>query len=1184
MYILKAFLLALVVTNTIVPARLSRAHAAYGTAAQADMRELVLGAPIEREIGGGEAHAYRITLASGQYLRVVVDQRGINVSLNIIRDNQSLGEVNSEDSAQESERVSLVTEKAGEYRLEVRSVEKNAVAGHYKIEIAELRAATTQDSNRILAERAYAEGQLLRWQQTAESKRKAIEKLEVALPLWQAVADRREEAVILSSIGEVYRDMGDNPKALEYYNRALPLLKGFDSSKEETALLVNIGEAYRELGEYRKALDYQHQALPRIRASGNHQREAVVLNNIGLAHRSLGETDKALDYYGQALQIRRSGGDRLGEARTLANIGSVYWSVGELPKALEYYNQALPIIRATGNRQLEANTISNVGSTYSSMGENQKALEYYHQALDLRRAVGDRRGEAMTLSNMGLAYYVLGEKQKALEYYTLSLPLRRVTGDRQGEGTTLNNIGSLYRSVGEYEKALEFFDQALALRRAVGDRQGESQTLNNIGVAYRFMGEPRKALEYYQQALPLQQAVGDRLGEAASLSNIGLFYASTGEHQKAMEYYQRSLPISRTAGDRLGEADSLADIGSVYAARGDGQNALEHFIKSLAISRAIGDRRSEAITLSDMARVKRDQDQLAEARADMEGALEIIESLRTKVASQYRASYFALNQNYYEFYTDLLMRLDKRQASAGHAAAALFAAERARARSLLETLAEARTDIRQGAEPALLERERTLQQQLNAKADRLTRMLSGKHAETQAEAARKELASVLADYQDVQAQLRARSPRYAALTQPQPLTLKEIQQMVLDSDTLLLEYALGAERSYLWAVTQSSMTSYELSGRDDIERAARRFYELLTSSNRIGTEVQTKLTAAELSGMLLGPVAGQLGNKRLLIVADGALQYVPFAALPAPLGLSAGSREPGNRDSNQAPTSIPHPLIADHEIVSVPSASALAVLRREVTGRQPASKLVAVLADPVLESNDPRVRQVSAKDQPPGSTTASTGLGRAKEELVRSAKESGVGTFERLRFSRAEADAIEALATEKGSLKAVDFEANRMTATSADLAHYRIVHFATHGLINSQHPELSGLVLSLVDEQGKQQDGFLRLHDIYNLKLGADMVVLSACRTALGKDVKGEGLLGLTRGFMYAGAQRVVASLWDVRDEATAALMKRFYQGMLREKLRPAAALRAAQISMSKDSRWKDPYYWAGFVLQGEWK
>ena len=167
--------------------------------------------------------------------------------------------------------------------------------------------------------------------------------------------------------------------------------------------------------------------------------------------------------------------------------------------------------------------------------------------------------------------------------------------------------------------------------------------------------------------------------------------------------------------------------------------------------------------------------------------------------------------------------------------------------------------------------------------------------------------------------------------------------------------------------------------------------------------------------------------------------------------------------------------------------------------------------------------------------------------------------------------------------QALDFEASRSTAMSGILAKYRIIHFATHGLLNNKHPELSGLVLSLVDKQGKTRDGFLKLQDIYDMKLRADLVVLSGCQTGLGEEINGEGLVGLTRGFMYAGASRVVASLWSISDLATATLMAEFYKSM-ENGMRPAAALRAAQIQMWKQQQWKSPYYWAAFQIQGEWR
>jgi CHAT domain-containing protein len=305
--------------------------------------------------------------------------------------------------------------------------------------------------------------------------------------------------------------------------------------------------------------------------------------------------------------------------------------------------------------------------------------------------------------------------------------------------------------------------------------------------------------------------------------------------------------------------------------------------------------------------------------------------------------------------------------------------------------------------------------------------------------------------------------------------------------------------------------------------------------------------------MLLRPAAARIANKRLLIVGEGMLQYLPFAALP----------DPAN----------PSPLIVAHEIITVPSASMVAVLRKETAGRTPAPKTLAVLADPVFSPADARV-VVQRKIQ----TNAPA------DDITRSGADSGLQEFARLRFSRNEADEIVRMAPAGTTLKAVDFDASRETVLKGDLGQYRIVHFATHSLLHNEHPELSGVVLSLVDRTGRPQNGFLRLYDVYNLRLGSDLVVLSACQTALGGEIKGEGLIGLTRGFLYAGAPRVVASLWEIDDRTTAEFMKRFYEGMLARGQRPAAALRAAQVAMWKSKGWDAPYYWAAFTLQGEWR
>jgi CHAT domain-containing protein len=476
-----------------------------------------------------------------------------------------------------------------------------------------------------------------------------------------------------------------------------------------------------------------------------------------------------------------------------------------------------------------------------------------------------------------------------------------------------------------------------------------------------------------------------------------------------------------------------------------------------------------------------------------------------------------------------------------------------------------------------------LQQKLNAAAERQTRLLSGKYTDELATRLQKEIDALTAEYQQVEAQIRRNSPRYAALMQPVPLTVREIQRNLLDADTVLLEYALGEERSYLWAVTTTSVNSYELPKRAEIETVARRVYELLgdgkqwTQSNDVN--IQYAKAAGQLSKMLLDPVAGQLKGKRLVIVSDGALQYVPFGALPS-------LQEKQKTKTKKQPAAI-EPLAVAHEIISLPSASTLTVLRRETANRIQAAKSVAVFADPVFDNNDERLAKVKA-DQSKNSAQPTNNFNNSRALLERaynlSDQPNELRAIARLPFTRREAETILAIAPAGSSLKALDFTANRQTVLSHNLSGYRIIHFATHGLMHSHYPELSGIVLSLVNEQGQPVDGFLRLNEIYNLNLSADLVVLSACQTALGKEVKGEGLIGLTRGFMYAGSPRVVASLWKVDDVATAELMKLFYQKMLKEKMRPATALRAAKVEMWKQKRWNAPFYWAAFELQGEWR
>ena len=815
-----------------------------------------------------------------------------------------------------------------------------------------------------------------------------------------------------------------------------------------------------------------------------------------------------------------------------------------------------------------------------------QGITQFDLALKLWRSLQERYEEAVALYGLGWSHNTLGEYQQAIHYFSQSNLLMQAERSLEGAAQSQKGLAWAYLYTGEIEQAREYFSQALQIHRTLGNARGEGIALYGLGWAYYFARDNQRALDHFSRSLEIRQATKDRRGEALALAGVARVYKRLDEKKsEAIGVLKRALELLRETGDQNGEADILSNLGWVYYSLRQDEQALDHFGQALQLCRKIGDRPAEATTLYGIAALAERKGQLREACDQMKAALEIIESLRSKGANQQlRASYLSATQEYYDLYIQALMKLDRLHPAEGHAATALQASERARARGLLEMLLEASFDLRQGVDPAMLERERRLQDQINDKDFRRRQLPAAKRNE-QAASLTKEIETLTAELQGVQAQIRERHPQYAELTQPAPLSLTEIQRQALDPDTLLLEYSLVDTQSYLWVVSANALTSFVLPKRAEIETAARRVYELLTARNQASdgetkaeqlkriaqADAQFPEAATRLSQMLLGPAASLLGRKRLLIVADGLLQFIPFGALP----------DPAVGDQTTSPY---QPLIVTHEIVSLPSASTLAVLRRELANRRPAPKMVAVLADPIFKETDERVVMAG---NAPGSTTAATSADSAARQALRdirrAAEDLGEGEFQRLIYTRWEADRISSLAPPKQALKALDFKASRATALSPDLGQYRIVHFASHSIINNAHPELSGIVLSLVDEQGRLQDGFLRAHEIYNLKLPAELIVLSACRTGIGKQIRGEGLISLTRGFMYAGARRVGVNLWSVEDQASAELMVKFYRQMLGpHQMSAAAALRAAQVEMWRNRRWSQPYYWSAFVVQGE--
>ena len=873
---------------------------------------------------------------------------------------------------------------------------------------------------------------------------------------------------------------------------------------------------------------------------------------------------QALEKYSEALRFSQAAGDRKGEGQARADLGRIHFYLDERSEAAQSFEQAAAAFHSIKDAGNEADALLNLGAVYQDMGDPVRAIEYFNQTLSFYRESKVKSGEAIVRHNLGWSYHTLGDFRKASEAYRDALPLWQAAGIPGGEAQTVNNLGLVLYELGDFQRSLEYFERALELRRTLKDARGEAQTLGNLGWLHAELDDSVKAADAFQQSLAVARKGEDKVNQALALIGLATIGISSPGRNPAMEYLNEALALSRAANDRRTESLALLRLGDLHHSHRENQLALETYEKALALETAAGNRKKEAETLLSVARLLEDTAQLDEARVRIERALDLAESMRERVSEpELRVSAVASMQAYHETYIELLMRLEDRDRSGKYAAAALKASERARARGLLEALVEHRADIRQGVEPELLAREKKLQAELNVKDQEWRGFLAQPLGEARAAAAKRDLDRLLDESKQLQGEIRARSPRYALLTQPEAINIESLQRQ-LDTDSLLLEYWLGSKRSFLWAVTADSINTYILPPASRIEESSRQFFAALSNRPGLGAPASREAALA-LSQMLLGPVANRLAKKRLMVVSHGALQYLPFAAMPAPpSGVNKAARSSAL-------------LLDDHEIISLPSAGVLAALRSETPKQHYPDKQVAILADPVFSLEDPRFSV-----QRPVATP--TSLLPPNEDLRQSLAESSVAGLRRLRFSRIEADAIASLVDARNRFEAVDFEASRATALSPDLAQYRILHFATHGLINSVHPELTGLVFSTVDKNGQPQDALLRLNEIFNLSLNADLVVLSACETALGKEIKGEGLIGLTRGFMYAGAPRVVASLWNVEDRATAELMKRFYEGMLKRQLKPAAALREAQLALSRDKRWSAPYYWAAFILQGDWR
>ncbi len=874
--------------------------------------------------------------------------------------------------------------------------------------------------------------------------------------------------------------------------------------------------------------------------------------------------DEALAGYEQACTELARVGDDHQRMIALKEAADLQFVRANLSAACELYEAAIPLARAEGRELDVARMQRPLGQAYATLGDAGKGRALIEESLRLAQAEGDFEESWKARFELARMDQRTGSTQAAGEQLDELVKLAKERRDRPNQLAALVALAGLYVEIDARAEARRSLDEASRLARSL-DRRYEQGIVEELEARLLWReGRFDEALQGFAEVAGATE-LGASL-RANAETGSGLVLTELGRYAAAREAFEAAWADLGELQRGSAGTPLLVNLSWLAEQRRDCSEAALFAAQALEQALRLGDLSDEGSAYFATARALVCQGRLEEALPNMEKAIAAVEWVRAGVGTEsLRNRYFASKQIYYELYLDLLDRLGREgRADAGFAGQALQVSERAHGRGLLEALGAGNVAVGSSRVPeAVRRRGEELRERLVALQSRLRRAEAEGSDPDLCQRLAADLADLRAQDEEQAAQVQALDPSYADLTRPSPLDLSEVQALLAGEDTQLLVFSPGREHYYGWLIDERSASWHRLEGsRSHVDQLALDAYRYYSRSDQTGARVQLQLATRQLAEVLFGPISDQLNAGRLAIVPSGALHYLPFAALP---DLSAPPAEGLAEDRL---------LIDRFEVVMLPSISALGAMRRMpgVPTLPEERYLLAAVGNPVITTDDPRLSGVvvDARARRPNEPALGGGSRRPLGPLP---------------FAGEEIEAIVALVQPPHrALQLTGVDATREVVGSGQLLGARILHFATHGEFDSEHPERSGLLFSAFDRQGRYHDPWLRAFDLFNLKLPAQLVVVSACRSALGEELAGEGLVGLTRGFFHAGAPRVVVSLWDVHDAATAELMKRFYYRLLVEGMTPAKALRAAQNDLRRDPRWRAPYYWAAFALHGEWR
>ena len=832
-------------------------------------------------------------------------------------------------------------------------------------------------------------------------------------------------------------------------------------------------------------------------------------------------------------------------------------------EAVETAKQALALYQSANDTLGLANTYEYLGDRYFAQSAMTEAAQYYELALQAWRQQSDVKKEAVQLTMLGFIEGRRGEWLNGISYLTQAQNLIDEQNDfaqlamvAAGMGFVLNESGLPQNGLTQYQRAMEYYGRD-------GDLRKYNRQIMMVGYTNFLLGNYPVALTNLKTALAYFEPLTDRklVKDAAECHEyLGQVYFAMGQYDLALQHLEPIPAQHESTANYRDAAQVRALIGQIYERRGALDRARAIYLDASKVFAQADDRVADASVRFALGRLELSRNHYDAAESYLKESIKITEDIRHDLKSRLFAAAFSANvHERYEAYIYCLMRKHDRNPAQGLERQAFEASELARARSLAELLRDTQTKVIDGADPNLIEQERTLRKEIQIKVEQTVALMAGNYKKDQLNDLETTLTHLREQHKLVVGELQKQNPRYDQIKETTTYSVQQVQESIVEDDqTMLLEYFLGKNASYVWAIKRNDIKVFKLPKADDIDGKVRVVYDLL-SNDKPDSDSDDRLNKAstELSQMVLGPLAGQLNAGRLIVVADGALNYIPFQLLP----------NPDDRT----------PLVAKYEIVNAPSASILGQLRQEKQQRSPKTKVLAAFGDPVFPSNYEQFKNGARAEMMASNRSPNSRNIDVKADVT------DPSTTQSLIYTKFELKKLSDIAG-PGSLIATGFNASRSVLETTEFSNYAILHIATHGVLDRENPEKSGFLLSLVDPAGNPQKGFITMQDVYDLKCPVDLVVLSACRTGLGKDMRGEGLIGLTRGFMHAGASSVVASLWKVDDEATSELMKYFYANMLQQGMPPAKALRAAQNTLRQNSQWQSPHFWAGFTLQGEFR